>query len=63
MTLDMPKLIVILVIFLVLFGGVKKLPEMARSLGQAVKEFKKSMAEEPPKQHEEAPKKQARKKK
>ena len=35
------ELIVILVIVLVLFGG-KKLPELARSIGLGVKEFKKA---------------------
>ena len=35
---------VILVIILLLFGA-KKLPELARSLGQGVKEFRKSVKE------------------
>jgi sec-independent protein translocase protein TatA len=35
------ELIVILCIVLVLFGG-KKLPEIARSLGQGIREFKKA---------------------
>jgi len=35
------ELIIILVIILVLFGA-KKLPELGRSLGQGIKEFKKS---------------------
>ncbi len=34
------ELIIILVIVLVLFGG-KKLPEVARSLGEGVREFNK----------------------
>ena len=38
------ELIVILVIALVLFGG-KKLPELARGLGQSMKEFKKGIDE------------------
>jgi sec-independent protein translocase protein TatA len=33
-----PELIIVLVIVLLLFGG-KKLPELARSLGQAKREF------------------------
>jgi len=37
-----PELILILVIVLLLFGA-KKLPEIARSLGLGVKEFKKSV--------------------
>jgi sec-independent protein translocase protein TatA len=36
-----PDLIIILVIVLLLFGA-KKLPELARGLGQAVKEFSKA---------------------
>ncbi len=40
MNLGMPEIIVILVIVLILFGP-KKLPELARGLGQSVREFKK----------------------
>ena len=36
-----PELIIILVIVLVLFGG-RKLPDLARSLGQAKREFEKA---------------------
>ena len=38
--LGAPELIIILLVVLVLFGGAK-LPKLARSLGQAQKEFKK----------------------
>ena len=38
------ELLVILVIVLILFGG-SKLPELARSLGASVKEFKKGVSE------------------
>ena len=38
------ELIVILLIALVLFGGAK-IPELGRSLGQAIREFKKSTDE------------------
>ncbi len=40
------ELIVILFIVLILFGG-KKLPELARSLGRAIAEFKKGSQELP----------------
>jgi sec-independent protein translocase protein TatA len=36
------ELIVIFVILLVLFGG-KKLPELGRGIGDAIREFKKSL--------------------
>lgn len=38
-TLGPPELLIILVIVLLLFGGAK-LPKLARSLGQAQREFK-----------------------
>jgi sec-independent protein translocase protein TatA len=44
MNLGGPDLIVILLIILVLFGA-KKLPELARGLGQAIKEFQKAKDE------------------
>jgi sec-independent protein translocase protein TatA len=37
-----PELVIILVIVLLLFGG-KKLPELSRSLGEAIREFRKSL--------------------
>ncbi len=40
------ELLLILVIVLVLFGG-SKLPDLAKSLGKSLKEFKKGMAAEP----------------
>jgi sec-independent protein translocase protein TatA len=42
MSLGVPELIIILVIVLVLFGSTR-LPKLARSLGQASKEFKDGM--------------------
>lgn len=44
-----PQLIIVLAIVLLLFGG-SKLPKLARSLGQAQKEFKDGLkeGEEPP---------------
>ena len=42
--LGAPELIVVLIIVLVLFGGAK-LPKLAKSLGQAQREFKKGTEE------------------
>ena len=41
-----PELIIILVVLLFLFGA-KKLPELARSMGQASKEFKAGLKDQP----------------
>jgi len=37
------EIVIIAVVLLVLFGG-KKLPELARGLGEAIREFKKSIS-------------------
>ena len=42
--LGAPELLIVLLVVLVLFGGAK-LPKLARSLGQAQKEFKQGIAE------------------
>jgi sec-independent protein translocase protein TatA len=42
--LGAPELIIILIVILVLFGGTR-LPKLARSLGQASKEFKAGVSE------------------
>jgi len=44
MNLGPPELLIILVVVLVLFGGAK-LPKLARSLGQAQKEFKDGLSD------------------
>lgn len=44
MNLGAPELLIILVIVLLIFGGAK-LPKLARSLGQAQKEFKDGVAQ------------------
>ena len=42
--LEGPELIIVLVIVLLVFGG-SQLPKLARSLGQAQKEFKSGLSE------------------
>ncbi|MEM0340126.1 MAG: twin-arginine translocase TatA/TatE family subunit [Acidilobaceae archaeon] len=44
-SLGLPELLVILLILVLIFGA-SKLPELARALGQSVKEFRKSVSEE-----------------
>jgi len=42
---SMPELLIVLVIVVLLFGA-KKIPDLAKGLGQGIKEFKKSMKDE-----------------
>ena len=44
--LNGPEVIAIVAVVVLLFGA-KKLPELARGLGQGIKEFKKSSVETP----------------
>ena len=44
MNIGAPELIIVLVIVLLLFGGAK-LPKLARSIGQAQKEFQEGVTE------------------
>ncbi len=53
--LGAPELLIVLVVVLVLFGGAK-LPQLARSLGQAQKEFRSGQDEERKKDDEPEPK-------
>jgi sec-independent protein translocase protein TatA len=46
MNLGVPELLIILAVVLLLFGSTR-LPKLARSLGQASKEFKKGVDEGP----------------
>ena len=41
-----PELIIILAIIMLLFGG-SKLPDLAKGLGQSIKEFKRASRDEP----------------
>ena len=45
MNLGGPELLIVLAVVLLLFGG-RKLPELARSMGQAKKEFETGTREE-----------------
>ena len=50
-----PELIIVLLIVLLIFGGAK-LPKLAKSMGQASKEFKKGLSEGADDDEDEAPK-------
>jgi len=45
MAIGMPEIVVILIIVLILFGP-KKLPQLARSIGKSVGEYKKGLSED-----------------
>ena len=51
------QLIICLAVAFVLFGGAKKIPELAKSLGKAKSEFKKGLAEGEREETEEEAKK------
>jgi sec-independent protein translocase protein TatA len=55
MNLGAPELIIVLLIILLIFGGTK-LPKLARSMGQASKEFKKGLDDGSADDEDEAPK-------
>ena len=46
-SIGLPELLVILVVALLLFGG-KKIPEVAKGLGEGIRNFKDSMKPPPP---------------
>jgi sec-independent protein translocase protein TatA len=46
MNLGGPEMLIVLVVVLLLFGS-KKVPELARSLGKAQKEFKEGLTDGP----------------
>jgi sec-independent protein translocase protein TatA len=45
-SLGMPELMVILGVAVILFGG-KKIPELAKGLGQGIRSFKTALQDEP----------------
>jgi sec-independent protein translocase protein TatA len=53
-SIGLPELLVILVVAVLLFGG-KKIPELAKGLGEGIKNFKNAVKEE----HDNDDKKQA----
>ncbi len=53
--LGLPEILVILAVFVLLFGG-KKIPEVAKGLGEGIRNFKSALAK--PEEHPEE-KKQA----
>ena len=57
-SIGMPELIVILAIALLVFGP-RKLPDVGRSIGEAIRGFRKAMSE-PEKLPPEGPEKQAK---
>lgn len=48
------QIILIIVVVLLLFGG-KKIPELAKGLGQGIKEFKDAMNAPPPPDKDKTP--------
>jgi len=54
MPLGPTELIIILLIVVLLFGA-RKLPELARGLGQSAREFRKALSEEEKKPEENKP--------
>lgn len=44
-SLGMPEIVVILAVFVLLFGG-KKIPEMAKGLGEGIRNFKTALKSE-----------------
>ena len=57
-SIGFPELVVILVVAVLLFGG-KKIPELAKGLGEGIKNFKQAMKETTEEQPPVEPKKQA----
>lgn len=53
-SIGLPELLVILIVAVLLFGG-KKIPELAKGLGEGIRNFKDSLkGEEPPDQKKQS---------
>ncbi len=52
--IGLPEVLIILFIILIILGP-KKLPELAKALGKAVREYKKSVEEEPKRKRRKKP--------
>jgi sec-independent protein translocase protein TatA len=52
-SIGMPELLMILGVAVLLFGG-KKIPEVAKGLGQGIRNFKTALKEEPATETEKA---------
>ena len=50
-TIGAPELLIILAVLLLLFGS-KKIPELARSLGESIKEFRRGTHESEEEHHD-----------
>lgn len=50
-SIGLPELLIILGVAVLLFGG-KKIPELAKGLGEGIKNFKHALKEEEPKPEE-----------
>ncbi len=53
-TLGGPELLIIIVVFLLLFGG-KKIPDLAKGIGQGIRNFKSSVKNENDKKDDKKP--------
>jgi sec-independent protein translocase protein TatA len=51
--LGLPEMLLILLIFVLIFGA-SRLPELGRGIGEGIRNFKRSMRDEPDEQHKKA---------
>ncbi len=53
-TIGGPEILIIIIVFLLLFGG-KKLPDLAKGLGQGIRNFKNSVHDDEKKKNDKTP--------